>query len=78
MNFAVRPQGLLDGDKYYAKSKPTYANLNKDDFISVRGEGAKGDGQNDDTKAIQDAIKAAGDRNKILYFEHGMFCMKQP
>lgn len=71
-DFALRPQGLLNGDKYYAKSKPTYANLNRGDFISARDSGARGNGLDDDTKAVQDAINAAVQQNKVLYFEHGM------
>jgi len=78
MTFAPRPQGLLNGDKYWAKSKPTYANLNKDDFISVRDRGATGNGRDDDTNAIQAAIKSAAESNKILYFEHGMTIKRLP
>ena len=62
---ASRPQGLLDGGKYYSKSKPQYENLSSGDFVSARDAGATGDGSTDDTKAVQDAINRAVSQNKV-------------
>ena len=70
---ATRPSGLLDGGKYYSKSKPTYATLSSSDFVSARGAGATGDGRTDDTQAVQNAINAAVSQNKVVYFEHGTY-----
>lgn len=62
---AGRPQGLLDGGKFYSKSKPQYENLSSGDFISARGAGATGDGSSDDTNAVQNAINTAVAQNKV-------------
>ncbi|CAI9636279.1 glycoside hydrolase family 55 protein [Alternaria burnsii] len=69
----ARPGSLLDGGKYYSKSKPQYENLGTGDFISARGSGATGDGRTDDTRAVQDAITRAAAQNKVLFFEHGVY-----
>jgi glucan 1,3-beta-glucosidase len=72
-----RPQGLLEGGRYYAKSKPQYENLSAGDFISARGAGATGDGRTDDTRAVQDAINRSVQQNKVLFFEHGVYKVTQ-
>ncbi|KAL6706614.1 exo-1,3-beta-glucanase [Coniothyrium glycines] len=70
---AARPQSLLDGGKYYSKSKPQYENLGTGDFVSARGAGATGDGRTDDTAAVQNAINSAVSSNKVVFFEHGVY-----
>jgi len=70
---ATRPSSLLDGGKYYSKSKPTYETLTASNFLSARGAGATGDGRTDDTQAVQNAINAAISQGKVLYFEHGTY-----
>ena len=47
-----RPQGLLEGNKYYAPSKPQYEDLTADDFMSARDAGATGDGKTDDVSLV--------------------------
>ena len=74
---ASRPQGLLDGGKYYSISKPQYENLSSGDFISARGAGATGDGTTDDTRAVQGAINTAVSQNKVVFFEHGVYKVTQ-
>ncbi|KAF2872077.1 pectate lyase superfamily protein-domain-containing protein [Massariosphaeria phaeospora] len=70
---AKRPQGLLDGDRFYTKSKPQYNNLQVGSFLSARSAGARGDGNSDDTTAIQNAINQAIRENKVLFFDHGVY-----
>ncbi|CAA9966542.1 hypothetical protein CFE70_009932 [Pyrenophora teres f. teres 0-1] len=70
---ATRPSSLLDGGKFYSKSKPTYETLTTGDFISARGAGATGDGRTDDTQAVQNAINSAVSQGKVVYFEHGTY-----
>lgn len=70
---ARRPSGLLNGNKYWAKSKPQYESLPLSTFISARSQGAKGDGKTDDTTAVQNAINTAVSQNKILFFDHGNY-----
>ena len=66
-----KPNVLLDGrGNFFEKSKPTYLDVALGDFVSVKSEGAKGDGRTDDTRAIQQAIsKYAG--CKVIYFPAG-------
>lgn len=45
---------LLDSSgRIFGKTHPQYANYAPGQFISVKSQGAKGDGQTDDTAAIQ-------------------------
>jgi glucan 1,3-beta-glucosidase len=70
---ARRPGALLNGDKYYTKSKPQYERNPVSDFLSARSLGARGDGRTDDTTAVQNAINQAVAQNKILFFDHGVY-----
>lgn len=57
---------------YFTKSLPQYQDYPPSAFVSVKDVGAKGDGQTDDTMAIQNALTTyAG--CKILYFPHGVY-----
>lgn len=73
MTVAARPAGLLDNGKFYSKSKPQYETLATSSFISARGSGATGNGNTDDTTAVQNAINQAVSQNKVLFFEHGVY-----
>ena len=73
MTTAARPASLLDNGKIYSKSKPQYENLSAGDFISARNSGATGNGNADDTVAVQNAINQAVSQNKVLFFEHGVY-----
>ncbi|KAF1959823.1 pectin lyase-like protein [Byssothecium circinans] len=68
-----RPTGLLDGTRYYSKTKPQYQDLDVGSFISARTSGATGNGNTDDTTALQNAINSAVSGNKILYIDAGVY-----
>lgn len=49
-----KPSVLLDSSgKIFGKGRPTYADYAVDQFISVKEQGAVGDGETDDTAALQ-------------------------
>ena len=66
-----RPPSLLSGSTYYSRSKPQYESVAASALLSARSLGAKGDGQADDTGALQAAIYAAKFQDKILFLDAG-------
>ncbi|KAI4271533.1 MAG: hypothetical protein L6R38_006847 [Xanthoria sp. 2 TBL-2021] len=68
-----RPQALLDGDKYYARSKPQYVDQSAEQFTSVRSAGARGDGVTDDYQVLQDLIIRAADTGRIVFIDAGIY-----
>ncbi|EAW07389.1 exo-beta-1,3-glucanase Exg0 [Aspergillus clavatus NRRL 1] len=69
---APKPAALLAGDKVFERSKPLYTDYPASSFISVKSAGAKGDGQTDDTVAIQKVLNSATE-DQIVYFDHGAY-----
>jgi len=53
VEMAAIPEVLLEGGKVFGKGHPQYADYAVDQFVSVKAEGAKGDGSSDDTAALQ-------------------------
>lgn len=68
-----RPSGLLDGQKYYERSKPSYADIPVSRFLSARTYGATGNGVVDDTKALQKAVNGAASAGKVLFIDAGIY-----
>ncbi|OJA12371.1 hypothetical protein AZE42_04340 [Rhizopogon vesiculosus] len=68
-----KSSNLLDSaGRIVGKSHPQYADYATSQFISVKSEGATGDGHTDDTAAIQDVIdNYAG--CKIIFFDAGTY-----
>lgn len=66
-----RPASLLQGSKYYERSKPQYQQYPVSSFVSARSEGATGNGHTDDTAALQRAITLAAAQRKILFVDAG-------
>ncbi|KAK3302652.1 glycoside hydrolase family 55 protein [Chaetomium strumarium] len=72
-----KPAALLDSTgKIVARSKPQYENVPASNFLSVKANGAKGDGVTDDTAAIQ-AIFDKATPDQIVYFDHGAYIITQ-
>ncbi|KAI0180067.1 glycoside hydrolase family 55 protein [Hypoxylon sp. FL1284] len=68
-----KPDELLGDDgKIFTRTKPQYENVPSSKFVSVKTAGAKGDGQTDDTAAIQKVLDSAKDGD-IIYFDHGAY-----
>ncbi len=72
-----RPGSLLQGNKFYERSKPQYEQNVASDFLSVRSAGARGDGVTDDTDAVNKAIQTATKQGKIVYFDAGIYRVTQ-
>jgi hypothetical protein len=69
----TKPASLLSSDgRLFARSKPQYEDVPISSFISVKANGAKGDGVTDDTAAIQ-AIFDSASPSDIVYFDHGAY-----
>ncbi|CAE6353085.1 unnamed protein product [Rhizoctonia solani] len=73
INAPAKPSSLVDSTgKIFSRSRPQYINYAPSQFVSVKAEGAKGDGVTDDSAAIQ----AVFDKYwgcKIIYFDAGSY-----
>ncbi|KAK7049313.1 hypothetical protein VNI00_005914 [Paramarasmius palmivorus] len=68
-----KPSVLLDGSgRIFGKSRPQYESYATSQFVSVRDEGARGDGTTDDTAALQ-AIFDKYSGCKIIFFDSGTY-----
>lgn len=69
-----KPSVLLDRNgKFFERSKPQYANVPLTRFVSVKDNGATGDGVTDDTRAIQNILNRFCNLEQIVYFDHGSY-----
>lgn len=67
---------LTNGQKtVFERSRPQYEDLDVSHFISVKGQGAKGDGITDDTAAIQSILD--GCAGKVVFFDHGAYVISK-
>lgn len=68
---------LASGTKnLFTQSRPQYETLSASDVMSARSNGCKGDGSTDDTDAINTFLQQAASANKLAYFEHGAYLVK--
>ena len=71
-----KPAVLLDGaGNFVARSRPQYESVPASSFVSVKDQGAKGDGKTDDTAAVQKALTSVCPTGNILYFDHGAYLL---
>ncbi|KAF2118889.1 exo-beta-1,3-glucanase-like protein [Lophiotrema nucula] len=69
-----RPTTLLDKHGgYLVRSKPQYESVPRDQFMSARDLGCKGDGTTDDTAALNIALTQAAAERKILFVDAGFY-----
>ncbi|PFH50090.1 glycoside hydrolase family 55 protein [Amanita thiersii Skay4041] len=70
---ANKPSVLLDSSgKIFGKTHPQYANYAVSQFVSVKDNGARGDGRTDDTAALQ-AVFNKFSGCKIIFFDAGTY-----
>ncbi|KAK6860327.1 beta-1 3 exoglucanase precursor [Apiospora arundinis] len=69
------PNGLKKDGKVFTRTKPQYEGVPASSFVSVKAAGAKGDGQTDDTAAIQKVFDSAKE-GQIIYFDHGAYLIQ--
>ncbi|KAI4288633.1 MAG: hypothetical protein L6R35_002101 [Caloplaca aegaea] len=68
-----KPASLLNSKgAVFERSKPQYQSTPSSSFLSAKAAGAKGDGNTDDTAAIQ-ALFDKAQPNQIVYFDHGAY-----
>ena len=73
INGASRPQSLVVDGKLMSRSKPQYADKSVSDFVTAKSSGLKGNGNDDDSEAMQKFLDDAAKNNKIAFFEHGAY-----
>ncbi|KAG6874267.1 hypothetical protein C0995_001492 [Termitomyces sp. Mi166 len=68
-----KPSVLLDNaGRIFGKTHPQYTDYSVQQFVSAKDHGARGDGQTDDTAALQSLLyKSAG--RKIVFFDAGTY-----
>ncbi|EIN07504.1 beta-1,3-glucanase [Punctularia strigosozonata HHB-11173 SS5] len=68
-----KPASLLDSaGRIFGRSHPQYQTYAASQFVSVRSQGAKGDGTTDDTAALQ-AVFNNFACSKIIFIDHGTY-----
>ncbi|KAH8690336.1 pectate lyase superfamily protein-domain-containing protein [Talaromyces proteolyticus] len=69
----TRPNSLVQGNGFYARSRPQYQSYSWSSFSSVRSGGATGNGKTDDTAALQQVINEATSTDRIVYMDAGTY-----
>lgn len=69
---------LRDGrGAFFARSKPQYENLGAGQFINLKSSfGAKGDGNNDDTNALNRGLQESASSGRILWIPAGVYLVR--
>jgi glucan 1,3-beta-glucosidase len=72
-----RPSSLTSGTDFYEKSKPQYEQVTEAGFVSVKDEGAAGDGKTDDSDALIAIFADAAISGKIVYIDAGDYLVSK-
>ena len=73
LNKPVLSNSLLNSNgAVFERSKPQYENVPASAFISVKSQGAKGDGVTDDSDVIQQVLNSATP-DQVVYMDHGYY-----
>lgn len=67
-----KPSSLLQGGKIVSRTRPQYGSYSASQVVSVKAQGAKGDGNTDDTQAIQNVLNEFSGC-KIIFFDAGTY-----
>ncbi|KAH9934709.1 glycoside hydrolase family 55 protein [Fomitopsis serialis] len=68
----TKASGLLSNGQIFGRTIPQYEDYAVDQFVSVKDQGAKGDGTTDDTAALQ-AVFSKYSGCSIIYFDAGTY-----
>ncbi|KAK5101840.1 hypothetical protein LTS08_004299 [Lithohypha guttulata] len=69
-----RPAPLVDANgKWFSRSKPQYEDFSLSQISSALGSGLAGDGQTDDTVAMQNFLNSCSSSGNICYFDKGAY-----
>ncbi|KAH7316554.1 pectate lyase superfamily protein-domain-containing protein [Stachybotrys elegans] len=64
---------LVNGIKYFERSKPHYSDIPAQGFYSARLFGATGDGSTDDTQALNALFNSASSNGTIAFLDAGVY-----
>ncbi|EGX44187.1 hypothetical protein AOL_s00210g59 [Orbilia oligospora ATCC 24927] len=67
------PELVDSSGKYFERSRPQYELLGASSFVSVKTFGAVGNGQTDDTAALNSALASAASSGKVLWLPMGLY-----
>jgi glucan 1,3-beta-glucosidase len=72
-----KPATLLTSGNFFERSKPQYSDRSKGDYLNVLHFGAKNEGKSasasENTKSINNAMRAAAGTGKVLLFPAGIY-----